>query len=165
MGDRQREEENGEELILPSFPRFTQFVWFLTHSCRSFTDPWILCSSLRPGSPCYPLTLFLPTFPCENFSLSCILFGFQEGSAFSQQRNRVNFGMNWEAMIKWDIWCTWTPRLSEFGDALEGQDWAGWEMHLEAEMEWVWRYSWRQCSFEIGGVVRECPVSWLSLLT
>ena len=42
------------------------------------------------------------------------------------------------------VW-RYTVRMtsSEFEDALEGRDRASWEMHLEAVIVPVWRYTWR----------------------
>jgi hypothetical protein len=39
--------------------------------------------------------------------------------------------------------CTWMPWMSKLGDALGGRDWASLEMHLEAVIERVERYTLR----------------------
>jgi len=42
------------------------------------------------------------------------------------------------------VWrCTWSPRLCELRDALEGRDRLSSEMHWEAMIERVWTCTWR----------------------
>jgi hypothetical protein len=44
----------------------------------------------------------------------------------------VNLKIHWEAVIE-RVWrCTWRPRSSEFGDALDGYDRARLEEYLKA---------------------------------
>jgi len=58
---------------------------------------------------------------------------------------------DWE--IEWTQGCTWRPWLREFGDALRDQDRVNSEMHLEAVIEPVGRYTWKPWSFNIEGVL------------
>ena len=55
--------------------------------------------------------------------------------------------------MEWTQRCTWRPWLSEFGDALGGRDRVNSEMHLEAVIERVGRFTWRSWSINIGGVL------------
>ena len=55
--------------------------------------------------------------------------------------------------MEWTQRCTCRPWLSEFGDALGGRDRVNSEMHLEAVIERVRRYTWRPWSIKIGGVL------------
>jgi len=48
--------------------------------------------------------------------------------------------------------CTWS---SELRDILRGRDRASLEMHLEAVIERIWRYTWRQWSSELRDALRD----------
>jgi len=51
--------------------------------------------------------------------------------------------MHLEAEIEWTERYTWKPRLSEFVDALAGQDQVNSQIHSEAMIEQVCRCNWR----------------------
>jgi len=96
------------QACLPSFHISMQFVRFLTLSCRTFIDPRNLCGCLWPGTPSYPLTLFLHS-SSQNRSFSPIAFRCRESSTISPHRDWVSSVMHLEAEIEWTQTCTSRP--------------------------------------------------------
>jgi len=84
--------------LLPSLHISTQFMWFLTHSCRAIISS-------------HPLSMLL----LGNHSFAAIPFKCIESSTFVPL---VNLVMYLEARFK-RLWrCTWRPTSSECRDAL-----------------------------------------------
>ena len=163
-----------------TFHRSTNCVWFLTHSCEALIDQHNLCGSSWLGIPSYRLTLFLRCssqncafprihFRCHARCGAMLMLGcLASGSTGSPHRDRVNWVIHSEAIIK-PVWRgIWRPQSGKIGDTPGGCNRANLEMHLEAVIElgcewarlWlskavidkVWRCTCRPWSSEIGGV-------------
>jgi len=64
--------------------------------------------------------------------------------------DRVNWEIQFEAVIQQRWRCTWRLRFSELSDAHGGRDPASVQMQLETEIEWIQRYTGRSWSGEFG---------------
>ena len=102
------------EIHTPSFPALR-----LMYSCRAFGDPCNLCSSSWPGIPLYPLTLFL-----HSLSQDCFF-------------SRMPFG--WHARCGGLSIMGCLPSTSSVSQHRDG---VNLEMHSEALIERVSRYTW-----------------------
>jgi len=129
--------DNGAELILPSFDRSTQFVWFLKHFRQASRDLCSLYSSSGPGTLSWSLTFFLGSFLEGNRSFPCILFGWDEGFTISPHLDWVKLEMYMEAVIEREWRCTCRLWSSEFGYMLRGQNWPSLEMNMQDMLEAV----------------------------
>jgi len=67
--------------------------------------------------------------------------------------------LDWlKAVLESNSRCAWKWRLSELRDILRGRDRASLEMHLEAVIERIWRYTWRPWSSEFGDMHLEAMI-------